>query len=253
MTSAESAEAPQRYDPRAVQHKWLSRWGSGMDVFRASDDPADTRVSAPTCSTCSPTRPVTCTWGTPRQTRSAGTLSPWYWFQIGRNVLHPIGWDAFGLPAENAAIRNNAHPAEWTHANIETQAESFRRYAVSFDYPCGGDLPSGKHHHGTSGCSCGSTSANWPTARTVTSTGARRTRPSWPRSRSSTAGASAAAPRSSADADPVVLPDHLLRRPAAGRRGSPRGKLARACPAHAAQLDRPLGGRRGALRVEGRE
>jgi len=49
-------------------------------------------------------------------------------------VLHPIGWDAFGLPAENAAIRNNAHPADWTYANIETQAESFRRYAVSFDW-----------------------------------------------------------------------------------------------------------------------
>ena len=57
-----------------------------------------------------------------------------YWFQLGRNVLHPIGWDAFGLPAENAAIRNNAHPADWTYANIETQAESFRRYAVSFDW-----------------------------------------------------------------------------------------------------------------------
>jgi leucyl-tRNA synthetase len=49
-------------------------------------------------------------------------------------VLHPIGWDAFGLPAENAAIRNNSHPADWTYANIETQAASFRRYAVSFDW-----------------------------------------------------------------------------------------------------------------------
>ena len=49
-------------------------------------------------------------------------------------MLHPIGWDAFGLPAENAAIRNNTHPADWTYANIETQAASFRRYAVSFDW-----------------------------------------------------------------------------------------------------------------------
>ena len=57
-----------------------------------------------------------------------------YYFQRGHNVLHPIGWDAFGLPAENAAIRNNSHPADWTYANIEIQAASFRRYAVSFDW-----------------------------------------------------------------------------------------------------------------------
>ncbi|GAA1452216.1 leucine--tRNA ligase [Nesterenkonia lacusekhoensis] len=52
----------------------------------------------------------------------------------GYNVLHPIGWDSFGLPAENAAIKNDAHPAEWTYANIETQAASFKRYAISADW-----------------------------------------------------------------------------------------------------------------------
>ena len=57
-----------------------------------------------------------------------------YWFLRGKNVLHPIGWDAFGLPAENAAIRNNTHPADWTYRNIDTQAASFRRYAISFDW-----------------------------------------------------------------------------------------------------------------------
>jgi leucyl-tRNA synthetase len=57
-----------------------------------------------------------------------------YWFLRGKNVMHPIGWDAFGLPAENAAIRRNSHPADWTYANIETQAASFRRYAISFDW-----------------------------------------------------------------------------------------------------------------------
>ena len=57
-----------------------------------------------------------------------------YWVQRGYNVLHPIGWDAFGLPAENAAIRRGEHPADWTYHNIETQATSFRRYAISFDW-----------------------------------------------------------------------------------------------------------------------
>ena len=52
----------------------------------------------------------------------------------GYDVLHPIGWDSFGLPAENAAIKNNTHPAEWTYANIETQATSFQRYGLSFDW-----------------------------------------------------------------------------------------------------------------------
>jgi len=57
-----------------------------------------------------------------------------YWRLKGYDVLHPIGWDSFGLPAENAAIKRNAHPSEWTYANIETQAASFKRYAISADW-----------------------------------------------------------------------------------------------------------------------
>ncbi|WP_404799650.1 leucine--tRNA ligase [Arthrobacter pullicola] len=57
-----------------------------------------------------------------------------YWRQLGFDVLHPIGWDSFGLPAENAAIKHNAHPSEWTYRNIDTQAESFKRYAISVDW-----------------------------------------------------------------------------------------------------------------------
>ncbi len=52
----------------------------------------------------------------------------------GKDVLHPIGWDSFGLPAENAAIQRDAHPADWTYANIETQANSFKRYGLSLDW-----------------------------------------------------------------------------------------------------------------------
>ncbi|XKG45318.1 leucine--tRNA ligase [Arthrobacter luteolus] len=57
-----------------------------------------------------------------------------YWRQLGFDVLHPIGWDSFGLPAENAAIKHNAHPSEWTYRNIDTQAGSFKRYAISVDW-----------------------------------------------------------------------------------------------------------------------
>lgn len=52
----------------------------------------------------------------------------------GFDVLHPMGWDAFGLPAENAAIKHNSHPAKWTYANIDTQKASFKRMGFSYDW-----------------------------------------------------------------------------------------------------------------------
>jgi leucyl-tRNA synthetase len=52
----------------------------------------------------------------------------------GFNVLHPMGWDAFGLPAENAAIKHKTHPAKWTYENIDTQRESFKRMGFSYDW-----------------------------------------------------------------------------------------------------------------------
>ncbi|MCL1838612.1 MAG: leucine--tRNA ligase, partial [Propionibacteriaceae bacterium] len=57
-----------------------------------------------------------------------------YWRGKGYDVMHPIGWDSFGLPAENAAIARGSHPADWTYANIETQANSFKRYGLSLDW-----------------------------------------------------------------------------------------------------------------------
>jgi leucyl-tRNA synthetase len=145
MKAAEDAEQGQRapdgagsreamrehYDPRSVQEKWQERWAA-MDLFRASDDPSDGR----------PRTYLLDMFPYPSgdlhmghaEAYAIGDAVARYFFQRGHNVLHPIGWDAFGLPAENAAIRNNSHPADWTYKNIETQAASFRRYAVSFDW-----------------------------------------------------------------------------------------------------------------------
>jgi leucyl-tRNA synthetase len=128
MTAADTAD---RYDPRAVQEKWQQRWAA-LDVFRASDDPADER----------PRTYVLDMFPYPSgdlhmghaEAYALGDAMARYYTLRGHNVLHPIGWDAFGLPAENAAIRNNSHPADWTYKNIETQAASFRQYAVSFDW-----------------------------------------------------------------------------------------------------------------------
>ncbi|MBS1698670.1 MAG: leucine--tRNA ligase [Actinobacteria bacterium] len=57
-----------------------------------------------------------------------------FWRHRGHNVLNPIGWDSFGLPAENAAIRRGADPREWTYQNIAQQKASFQTYGVSFDW-----------------------------------------------------------------------------------------------------------------------
>jgi leucyl-tRNA synthetase len=119
------------YDPRTVQEKWQERWAA-LDPFRASDDASDGR----------PRTYLLDMFPYPSgdlhmghaEAYAIGDAVARYFFQRGHNVLHPIGWDAFGLPAENAAIRNNSHPADWTYKNIDTQAASFRRYAVSFDW-----------------------------------------------------------------------------------------------------------------------
>lgn len=119
------------YDPQALQAKWLPRWEE-MDPFRAGDDPADPRER----------RYLLDMFPYPSGDLHMGHAEAWafgdvvarYWLQRGYNVLHPAGWDSFGLPAENAAIKRNAHPAEWTYANIETQVNSFKRYGISFDW-----------------------------------------------------------------------------------------------------------------------
>src|SRR5258705_12752694 len=131
MTAAQSADRVQSYDPRAIQEKWQARW-EAMDLFRASDDPDDHR----------PRTYVLDMFPYPSGDLHMGHAEAYavadamarYYFERGHNVLHPIGWDAFGLPAENAAIRGDSHPADWTYKNIETQAASFRRYALSFDW-----------------------------------------------------------------------------------------------------------------------
>jgi leucyl-tRNA synthetase len=131
MTAAESTELAQRYDPRDVQEKWQARWAD-LDPFRASEDPADPRERFYLVDMF-PYPSGDLHMGH-AEAYAIGDALARYHFLRGTNVLHPIGWDAFGLPAENAAIRNNSHPADWTYANIETQAASFRRYATSFDW-----------------------------------------------------------------------------------------------------------------------
>ncbi len=128
-----SSENDVHYDVHAVEEKWLPVWES-LDLFRADD--------------------AAVTSGT-KEKRYALTMFPYpsgdlhmghaevfaihdvisrYWRLRGYEVLNPMGWDSFGLPAENAAIKNDEHPAAYTYANIETQYASMKRYGVSFDW-----------------------------------------------------------------------------------------------------------------------
>jgi leucyl-tRNA synthetase len=119
------------YDVRAIERKWPPVW-ERLDPFRADRMPDDRRER----------RYLLDMFAYPSgdlhmghaEAYAFGDLMARYWIQRGYHVLHPVGWDAFGLPAENAAIRRGIHPREWTYSNIETQAASFRRYAVSVDW-----------------------------------------------------------------------------------------------------------------------
>jgi len=122
-------DQPETYDVRATQDKWLPVWDE-MQPFRADDDsPREKRYAL----TMFPYPSGDLHMGHAEVTALHDVIARYWWLR-GYEVLNPMGWDSFGLPAENAAIRNDAHPADYTYANIETQYESFKRYGVGFDW-----------------------------------------------------------------------------------------------------------------------
>jgi leucyl-tRNA synthetase len=132
---SEASEAPEpsaeadTYDVDAVQDKWREVWDD-VDPFRADDaSPREKRYAL----TMFPYPSGDLHMGHAEVTALHDVIAR-YWWHRGYEVLNPIGWDSFGLPAENAAIQRNEHPATYTYANIETQAASFKKYAVSFDW-----------------------------------------------------------------------------------------------------------------------
>ncbi len=121
-------DAP-HYDARAAQQRWQAYWEAEQTFAPRDDGSAERRY-------------VLDMFPYPSGDLHMGHAEAFVMGDVvsrylrlrGYDVLHPIGWDSFGLPAENAAIARGTHPAEWTYANIETQARSFRRYGLSFDW-----------------------------------------------------------------------------------------------------------------------
>ncbi|MEE3088996.1 MAG: leucine--tRNA ligase [Actinomycetota bacterium] len=129
-TSADTGHDDARYDVEAIQERWLPVWDE-LAPFR-SGRPDDQR----------PKKYVLDMFPYPSgdlhmghaEAYALGDVIARYWVQRGFNVMHPIGWDAFGLPAENAAIRRGEDPVRWTYDNIAQQKASMRRFACSFDW-----------------------------------------------------------------------------------------------------------------------
>ena len=118
------------YDFAYVQEKWLPVWDS-IEPFKSGR--ADDKREKKYVLDMFPYPSGDLHMGH-AEAYALGDVIARYWVQKGFNVMHPIGWDAFGLPAENAAIKRNEDPRIWTYENIAVQKASMRRYACSFDW-----------------------------------------------------------------------------------------------------------------------
>jgi leucyl-tRNA synthetase len=123
-------EREARYDAQTIEEKWSHRWRQQPDLYRA--EPASKRRKYYVLEML-PYPSGALHMGHVRNYAIGDALARYMWMQ-GYNVLHPMGWDAFGLPAENAAIKNNVPPREWTLGNIAAMKGQMNRLGFSYDW-----------------------------------------------------------------------------------------------------------------------
>jgi leucyl-tRNA synthetase len=119
----------ENYDPQQIEAKWQKRWAEEK-LFEAEATPGRKKYYV---LEMLPYPSGELHMGHVRNYILGDALARYMWMK-GHNVLHPIGWDAFGLPAENAAIKHQRHPADWTFSNIDTMRSQLRRLGVSYDW-----------------------------------------------------------------------------------------------------------------------
>jgi leucyl-tRNA synthetase len=120
-----------RYDPAEIELRWQERWVAEPGLYRAEDHTS----SKPKYYVLEmlPYPSGQLHMGHVRNYSIGDALARYMWMQ-GYNVLHPMGWDAFGLPAENAALKNNTPPREWTLSNIDQMRRQMHRLGLSYDW-----------------------------------------------------------------------------------------------------------------------
>ena len=119
----------QPYDHRQIELKWHERW-QHADFYKAEENSSRPKFYV---LEMLPYPSGTLHIGHVRNYSIGDALARYKWMR-GFNVLHPMGWDAFGLPAENAAIANKRPPREWTLQNIAAMKKTHRRFAFSYDW-----------------------------------------------------------------------------------------------------------------------
>ena len=122
---------PPRYDPSTIEPRWQQRWGANPALYAA--EPATSALRKYYVLEMLPYPSGQLHMGHVRNYSIGDALARYKWMR-GFNVLHPMGWDAFGLPAENAAIANRRPPREWTLRNIAAMKKTHRRFSFSYDW-----------------------------------------------------------------------------------------------------------------------
>jgi leucyl-tRNA synthetase len=124
-------EKEQRYDPAAIEPKWQDRWAADPAMYAA--EPHSSGKPKYYVLEMLPYPSGQLHMGHVRNYSIGDALARHMWMR-GYNVLHPMGWDAFGLPAENAALKNNTPPREWTLANIAAMKRQMQRLGLGYDW-----------------------------------------------------------------------------------------------------------------------